>query len=267
MQAGERGEHGAIEGRFTSSRRRGKAPISRVRLLRVLPLVFAGLLAVYGLSFILSAVKSAQTREEPDEPDDDFQPESKLPAAAFELPAVDSADGRVAPLLDASAGVAGCRRDSSGVAAAAGSSMAGAFGEGVGSTELWVAAGEGGLDGPELSLSGWVFLLPPAPGEVASIQTIASSKASGCAADDSHHGVALFANEWGTNSEQLYASWGNSVSGCEELAAPIGSLPPGRWTFVAATFSPAAVRLYVDGALLADSAAGVGTVRATRLAT
>ena len=55
---------------------------------------------------------------------------------------------------------------------------------------------------------------------------------------------------------QLYASWGNGASGCEELATSNG-VKAGVWTHVAAVFDESAVRLYVNGSL-ADSATAGG---------
>jgi len=112
----------------------------------------------------------------------------------------------------------------------------------------------------------WVQLaLPSNPNEVRSIQTLISSKASGCEVDGSHNGIALFANAWNTNSGQLFLSWGNSHSGCEELATREQVLTPGRWHFVAATRDTAGhAALYVDGELLASTDETQGFSDATK---
>ena len=80
------------------------------------------------------------------------------------------------------------------------------------------------LDTRELTLSAWVRLPERVPGAApASIQTILASKASGCDPDAAHMGVALFVNAWNSDSGQLYLSWGNGKSGCEELATAEGA--------------------------------------------
>ena len=60
-------------------------------------------------------------------------------------------------------------------------------------------------------------------------QPPAARQASGCDANDDHHGVALFVNEWNTNSGQLYLSWGNARSGraIYPHPRPHGPPPPG----------------------------------------
>ena len=68
-----------------------------------------------------------------------------------------------------------------------------------------------------------------------------------------HYGVALFVNEWNTNSGQLYLSWGNALSGCEELSTPPNSLPPDTWAYVTAVLGGGAARLYINGVLSADT--------------
>ena len=112
------------------------------------------------------------------------------------------------------------------------------------------------LDSRELTMSAWVRLSPsPASRDPAGIQTIFSSKSSGCDADQAHYGMALFANAWNTESGQLFLSWGNSHSGCEELASAHGLVPPGKWTFVAATIdSKGDAGIYVNGKLAAHTA-------------
>ena len=109
----------------------------------------------------------------------------------------------------------------------------------------------------ELTISMWVRLPPPAAGdsEPRSIQTLLATKASGCEVDTAHNGFSLFLNAWNTNSGQLFFSWGNHQSGCEELATDKGAIVPGRWAFVAATIDAHRdVSLFVDGALVASTA-------------
>ena len=65
---------------------------------------------------------------------------------------------------------------------------------------------EAELESREMSVSAWVFWDAPQGGEVASMQTLVASKASGCDANEEHYGLALFVNEWNTNSGQLYLS-------------------------------------------------------------
>ena len=121
------------------------------------------------------------------------------------------------------------------------------------------AEGGGGFERVAMSVTAWVRPAgPEGVGESASIQTVASSKSSGCESSAQHHGFAVFVNEWNTNSEQLYASWGNGASGCEELATSNGAVKAGVWTHVAAVFDESAVRLYVNGKLSADSATAGG---------
>ena len=66
-------------------------------------------------------------------------------------------------------------------------------------------------------MSAWVRAEEPAAGKIMSMHTIVANKYSGCETDEEHGGFALFINEWNTNSEQLYASWGNKRSGCAAL--------------------------------------------------
>lgn len=237
----------------TSARRRGTG--SRANFQRIVPLTVVGLLTVYGVWSVHTAATRAQRRAfaagHRDDPAslEEMAPRDWTPAELVALPGADAAFG--------------CLRGPAGASAAAGSLLAGAFGGSAGhAPELSLSAAGGGLDAAELSVTGWVHILPPDwPGATVSIQTIAATKASGCAADALHHGWAIFANEWGTSSEQLYLSWGNGASGCEELATPRGTLQHGRWTAIAATISPSGARLYIDGALQADSAAGLGKAR------
>lgn len=222
---------------------------------RIMPLTIVGLLAVYGVWSVHTAATRTQRRASTAalgtdaEWSADMAQRNWTSTQLVALPGADSASG--------------CLRGPAGASAAAGSLYAGAFGGSAAHPpELSLSAAGGGLDGAELSVTGWVHVLPPDwPGEIISIQTIAATKASGCAADASHHGWAIFANEWGTSSEQLYLSWGNGASGCEELATPRGTLRLGRWTAIAATISPAGARLYIDGVLQADSAARLGNSR------
>ena len=113
---------------------------------------------------------------------------------------------------------------------------------------------EAELESKEMSVSAWVKWDGPESGEVASMQTLVASKASGCDANEEHYGLALFVNEWNTNSGQLYLSWGNAQSGCEELASAPNSLPPDTWAHVAAVLGGGAARLYINGVLAADTA-------------
>jgi hypothetical protein len=113
-----------------------------------------------------------------------------------------------------------------------------------------------------LTLSAWVYVDPMAT----SIQTVLATKASGCAVDEAHMGVALFVHEWETSSQQAWLSWGSAASGCQELGSRVGTVPFGVWTHLAATFEPSPIgagqtiaRLYVNGALAAatdDARAG-----------
>ena len=85
--------------------------------------------------------------------------------------------------------------------------------------------------------------------------TVLASKASGCDVDAKHYGLSLFVNAWNTNSGQLFLSWGNAKSGCEELATAPRMVAPGKWAFVAATIDEAGeAALYVNGELRAHSA-------------
>jgi len=110
------------------------------------------------------------------------------------------------------------------------------------------------LESHEMSLSAWVKWDGPEGGEVASMQTLVASKASGCDANEDHYGLALFVNEWNTNSGQLYLSWGNAQSGCEELATAPNTLPPETWAHVVAIFGGGGARLFINGVLAADTA-------------
>ena len=114
---------------------------------------------------------------------------------------------------------------------------------------------EAQLDVGALTISAWVKLPKPEGTTVASIRTVAASKASGCDAKSEQYGLALFVNAWNTDSGQLFLSWGNDRSGCEELATRQGAIPTDTWTFVAATISAEGeAALYVNGVLLAHTA-------------
>jgi len=145
--------------------------------------------------------------------------------------------------------------------AAGGATHVGIFSGGsAGSLDL--QALEKPLEQQELTVSAWVFVEPPTSTEVMSIHTIISNKESGCEADSGHYGFAIFVNEWNTNSEQLYLSWGNEISGCEELATEPHTLKPGKWTHIAAVFdTDGAVVLYIGGQLMAHSRRDIGRKR------
>ena len=123
----------------------------------------------------------------------------------------------------------------------------------------WVelaASEDARLNSRELSVSAWVRLAPSDfyVGESASIQTIVATKASGCEPDAAHQGISLFVNAWNTDSGQLFLSWGNSKSGCEELATARHLVEPSKWAFVAATIDAHGdAALYVNGVLQAHS--------------
>ena len=111
------------------------------------------------------------------------------------------------------------------------------------------------LERREMSISAWVrWEGGEAAGDVASMQTIVASKASGCEANSEHEGLAVFINEWNTDSAQLYLSWGNRRSGCEELSTARNSVPPDTWVFITAVLVADGARLYVNGKLMADTA-------------
>ena len=89
----------------------------------------------------------------------------------------------------------------------------------------------GSIESKTMTLTAWVRL-DAADGETMSIQTIAASKASGCEGNMAHYGVSMFVNGWNTNSGQLFISWGNRESGCEELSTADRVITEGQWTFV-----------------------------------
>mmetsp|Transcript_30541 Transcript_30541/g.71008 ORF Transcript_30541/g.71008 Transcript_30541/m.71008 type:complete len:935 (-) Transcript_30541:267-3071(-) len=121
------------------------------------------------------------------------------------------------------------------------------------------------IERESMSVSAWVHLdKPSSSGEIMSIQTIVANKHSGCGVDADHHGFSVFINEWNTNAEQLYVSWGNDESGCEELATDRGSAPAGKWLFVTAVFDKSDAALYIDGKLHAHSGRGIGRLRTVR---
>jgi len=91
------------------------------------------------------------------------------------------------------------------------------------------------LESGTVTITAWVSVDAPDSGQPGSIQTIAASKASGCEANTAHNGISLFVNAWNTNSGQLFVSWGNRDSGCEELASEGRVIRDGQWAFVSAT--------------------------------
>ena len=110
------------------------------------------------------------------------------------------------------------------------------------------------LSSGAFTISAWVRL-PELPNvDVPSIRTILSSKASGCETDTEHLGVALFVNAWNTDSAQLFFSWGNKKSGCEELATERGVVPAGKWAFVVASVDASGhAALFVNAELRAST--------------
>ena len=113
-----------------------------------------------------------------------------------------------------------------------------------------------------LTITAWVLLDTPPFGEPASIQTIVASKHSGCDANTLHHGISLFANAWNTNSGQLFVSWGNRRSGCEELSSSGRVLEPRKWAFVSASFTAdGAAHLAVNGKVVAHSRRKLGAAK------
>lgn len=120
----------------------------------------------------------------------------------------------------------------------------------------------GELERTAMSVSAWVLHdKPSTSSEIMSIQTIIANKRSGCEANSAHTGFAFFINEWNTNAEQLYISWGNARSGCEELATDRGSAPAGEWLFVTAVLDQSEAALYINGKLRAHSGRGIGRLR------
>lgn len=120
-----------------------------------------------------------------------------------------------------------------------------------------LAGPKSNIDHDALTLSAWVYV----DARALSIQTVLANKAAGCEASREHHGFALFVNEWETSSQQAWLSWGNDISGCEELGTARGSVPVAVWTHLAATFSPVeggssgqmSARIYVNGVLAAST--------------
>ena len=90
------------------------------------------------------------------------------------------------------------------------------------------------IDHEALTISAWVYV----NADASSIQTVLANKAAGCEPSRAHHGFALFVNEWETRSQQAWLSWGNDLSGCEELGSEHGSVPLATWTHLAASFEP-----------------------------
>lgn len=116
-----------------------------------------------------------------------------------------------------------------------------------------------------MTLTAWVLLQEAPPtGEVMSIQTIAASKHSGCQPDEWHNGIALFVNAWNTDSGQLYLSWGNRLSGCEELSSAGRVIEPGSWAFVSASFTAeGAALISVNGKIVAHTGRHLGDMKTT----
>jgi mannosyl-oligosaccharide alpha-1,2-mannosidase len=52
-----------------------------------------------------------------------------------------------------------------------------------------------------------------------SIRTVLSAKASGCPTDSSHHGLALYVNNWDTADHNLVLEYGNDLSGCNKVTS------------------------------------------------
>jgi len=149
-----------------SKKKKGHATINRV-----LPLACIGILAIYSLWVVNRAVSQPSRLEQ-------TISNANAPTTGDATATIGSQwgsrhdDSPPAAQMPLPGAKASCLRGPEGAAAAAGSSYAGAFSGFEHSPQLSLSAAEG-LDGPELSLTGWVYLLAPEGGEVVSIQTIA----------------------------------------------------------------------------------------------
>ena len=205
---------------------------------RQLPVLLLAALSLYGMYFLYSANSAYESREEAAEDgaadataddgtfgatalapsDADQQPpggaaavppyEQPAQQPAQQQPAQQAGDpgGAVAAAAAAGGGGDGCNRSSSssvGGRRRPPPHTSGLMFRGAQHLEL-VPSDEvaGRLASGALSVSAWLHLPELFDGEVdtSSIQTVLASKASGCAADESHQGVSLFVNAWNTNS-------------------------------------------------------------------
>lgn len=283
-----RAMHNGLQPRATPIKARSKASGSR----RLLPILALGVLSLYGVWFLRVAhtAASSETHEaadngagpDPDgtmpvQDDSEFKADFGDAAGAAELAAAeDPASDHKAAEQGGVATAAAVLRAATAPIAAAGSGSGGCRAKPQGAQQVSLFSGTQyvelaasspvRLDQGELTIAAWVRTAPARGGAQMSIQTVAASKASGCEANEAHHGVSLFVNAWNSNSEQLFFSWGNGASGCEELASEPGAVKAGTWVHVAATVDAhGEAAIYTDGALLAHTAQK-GTLGRSRIA-
>ena len=103
------------------------------------------------------------------------------------------------------------------------------------------AEGGGGFERVAMSVTAWVRPAGPEGVGERLIQTVASSKSSGCESSAQHR-LRRLRQRVEHKLEQLYASWGNGASGCEELATSNGAVKAasGRTSLRSSTRAPCA---------------------------
>ena len=240
-------------------------------LTRILPIVLLAGFSLYGLWFVPAAwsVKASnEQRSAPARRMDDVAAPVDAAAPAVVAAAAAAQQGEDEPPLQqqppvvamqqqpaAKSTPASAAAPASGACDATSAKPPGPYVGGFNGVQFAELVGEGAdLERREMSISAWVRWEGGEAGDVASMQTIVANKASGCEANDEHQGLAVFINEWNTDSAQLYLSWGNRRSGCEELSTARNSLPPDTWAFITAVLVADGARLYINGKLMADTA-------------
>ncbi len=104
----------------------------------------------------------------------------------------------------------------------------------------------GEVDAAEVSGGAWVYL--PSTGASSTINMVLTTRASGCAADDAHRGVALYVNNWETADRALVLEWRENGA-CGKLSTDPGSIPLDTWVHVAFALGDSAM-LFLNGQLL-----------------
>jgi mannosyl-oligosaccharide alpha-1,2-mannosidase len=137
------------------------------------------------------------------------------------------------------------------------------------SSRVELAGGE--VDAPEVSGGAWIYL--PSAGASGTINMVLTTRASGCATDDAHRGVALYVNNWETSDRALVLEWRES-GGCGKLSSDAGTVPLDTWVHVGFALSSAggggggapSAMLFLGGRLLrvGASARAAGDVQAGR---
>ncbi|KAL1527655.1 hypothetical protein AB1Y20_009041 [Prymnesium parvum] len=249
-----------------STRLRGSTDSSKRAasgLRQLLPVLLLAAIALYGIFFLRAATDTPTLRagvavahaEAETQPSRALEPPSDVPLAS--VPALTPRESTANPHADPPQANRRCEGRTTPE-----QKYVGSF-SGTDGVELQRAAGASApIESGEMTISAWVRIDPHEGVEAQSIQTVAATKASGCTTDAQHHGVALFVNAWGTNSGQLFLSWGNHQSGCEELSSNERVVRETEWAFVSGSISEKEAFLTVNAKVVAHTRRKIGNLKA-----